>query len=350
MDYDQLPTDTMLNHKSLPQDTDYTGVFDRIKNYLINKDIWKFTPWIVLGIFIIIFSYVFISMLSPGNFSTVAITVEPGASVRNVGALLAEKQVIKSPALFELCSRVVAKKGTISAGNYLFETPAHVCRVAYRMSRGLYGNTQVRVTIPEGSTYREITNIIAGKYTDFNKSEFLSLAKPLEGTLFPDTYFFFPGITSQGIIDELIETYHKKTAKLLDTVSDPQKKREIIIMASILEREANNAEEAKVISGILWKRIAIGMPLQADATLKYTTGRGSDELTLDDLRTDGPYNTYTRTGLPPGPIGNPGLAMIESAMNPEKSPYLYYLHDNSGKVYYAKTHDEHVRNKNRYLK
>jgi UPF0755 protein len=350
MDYDQLPTDTTPNHKSLPQDTDDTGIFDRIKNYVTNKDLFKYTPWFVLVVFIIIFSCVFISMLPPSNFSTATVTVESGASVRSIGTLLAEKQIIKSPALFELCSRVVGKKGTISAGNYLFETPAHVCRVAYRMSRGIYGNTQARITIPEGSTYRDIANIVAAKYTGFNKSEFLSLAKPFEGTLFPDTYFFFSGITSQGIIDELVETHHKKTAKLLDTISDPQKKREIIIMASILEREANNAEEAKVISGILWKRITIGMPLQADATLKYTTGRGSSELTLDDLRTDGPYNTYTRTGLPPGPIGNPGLAMIESAMNPKKSPYLYYLHDSGGKIYYAKTHDEHVRNKNKYLK
>jgi UPF0755 protein len=348
MDYDQLPDTSLISIEQVPTDKASGGI-SRFLMWFTEGNLWKKFFWLITVGCIIIFIYIFITLLPPRNFIPGSMQVTTGSSVRSVGNVLREQNIIKNTTLFSVCSRLVTKRGTIATGNYLFESPEHVCRIAYRMSRGMYGNTQIKITIPEGSTYLEIADIIKSKYPDFNTEEFLKIAKPKEGTLFPDTYFFFSGTSSQNIVDELLQTHNRKTSDLFTGIS-PEKQKDIIIMASILEREANNAEEAKVISGILWKRIAIGMPLQADATLRYTTGRGSDELTLDDLRTDGPYNTYTRTGLPPGPIGNPGIAMMQAAMNPEKSAFLYYLHDNNGKVYYASNHDQHVRNKQKYLK
>jgi UPF0755 protein len=116
-----------------------------------------------------------------------------------------------------------------------------------------------------------------------------------------------------------------------------------------LEREAYNSVEAKTIAGILWKRMSKNMPLQVDATFKYTLGKSSEELTRADLKNDSPYNTYTRLGLPVGPIGNPGIAMIDATLHPTDSPYWYYLHDALGRIHYATTYQQHLENKRKYI-
>jgi UPF0755 protein len=121
-------------------------------------------------------------------------------------------------------------------------------------------------------------------------------------------------------------------------------------MASILEAEARTTETRKIISGILWKRMEIGMPLQVDAPFQYIIGKNTFQLTTNDLKFDSPYNTYKYKGLPPGPIGNPGLDAISATVNPIKTNYLYYLSDVRGNMHYAKTFAEHVINKEKYLK
>ena len=120
-------------------------------------------------------------------------------------------------------------------------------------------------------------------------------------------------------------------------------------MASILEKEARKLETRKVIAGILWKRIEIGMPLQVDAVFGYIHATSTYSPTFEDLEVDSPYNTYTNRGLPPGPIGNPGLESIRAALEPTKTPYLYYLTGKDGFMYYAKTFDQHVANR-RFLR
>jgi len=126
---------------------------------------------------------------------------------------------------------------------------------------------------------------------------------------------------------------------------------EIIIMASILEKEAsNNLEQKQIISGILWKRIHIGMLLQVDAPFLYERGKESSQLSRADLKKDSLYNTYVHKGLTPTPIGNPGYDSLYAAAHPIQSEYLFYLHGSDGKVHYAKNHTEHVTNKQKYIK
>ena len=120
-------------------------------------------------------------------------------------------------------------------------------------------------------------------------------------------------------------------------------------MASIIEKEAHTSDDRRVISGILWERLKIGMPLQVDATFLYINGKNTYDLSVDDLAIDSPYNTYKYAGLPIGPIGNPGLDSLEAALAPMTSPYLYYLSDKSGKTYYARTFNEHKRNREKYM-
>jgi UPF0755 protein len=121
-------------------------------------------------------------------------------------------------------------------------------------------------------------------------------------------------------------------------------------MASIIEKEAKGEEDRYFISGILWKRISKGIPLQVDAPFLYILGKESSELTRADLAINSPFNTYKNKGLTPSPIGNPGLESIKAAIKPKDSPYLYYLHDSDGNIHYAKTYTEHLKNINKYLK
>jgi len=124
----------------------------------------------------------------------------------------------------------------------------------------------------------------------------------------------------------------------------------VINMASLLEREANTEESMKMVSGILQNRLAEGMRLQADASLEYVLNRPLGTLTAEDLEIDSPYNTYRYDGLPPTPIGNPGLTSIMAVLEPTPSDYFYYLTDEDGEFHYAKTFDEHRANIKRYLR
>ena len=121
-----------------------------------------------------------------------------------------------------------------------------------------------------------------------------------------------------------------------------------VIVASLIEKEVPDSNDRKIVSGILWKRLEIGMALQVDAVFPYITGKR--EVLLDDLKIDSLYNTYLYKGLPPGPIANPGLDAIDAARNPKETPYLYYFSGQDGNTHFAKTFAEHLRNKEKYLR
>jgi UPF0755 protein len=177
---------------------------------------------------------------------------------------------------------------------------------------------QVRVTIPEGYTNKDIAERFK-RFENFDKDIFFSIAKDKEGYLFPDTYFFTGRETAEEVVAKMEDNFKKRVGEI---------KPEILVMASLLEKESKLPEEKKIISGILWKRLEVGMPLQVDAEL----------------------DTYHYKELPPSPISNPGLESIEAAKNPVASEYWYYLHDKKGNIHYAKTFEEHKINKEKYLK
>ena len=161
----------------------------------------------------------------------------------------------------------------------------------------------------------------------------------MEGYLFPDTYLFLPGAETEQIIGTMRDNFKKKAGDIAQ---------DIVIMASLIEKEVPASDDRRIVSGILWKRLEIGMPLQVDAVFPYITGKR--EVLLDDLKINSPYNTYLYKGLPPGPIANPGLDAIEAARNPKETPYLYYISGKDGKTHFAKTYEEHLKNKEKYLR
>ena len=191
---------------------------------------------------------------------------------------------------------------------------------------------------------------------DFSRLSQALKGKPenvsLEGYIFPDTYFVNQNEQPQEVLAKIIQNFNKKVSMdiRLKIKKSGQGMHEILTMASMLEEEATSTSYRKIISGILWKRLKIGMALQVDPTVRYATGKFTGALSVDDYKFDSLFNTYKYRGLPPGPISNPGLDAIEAALEPTSTSYFYYLSGKSGIIHYAKTFEEHKLNKGRYLK
>ncbi|MEK7612798.1 MAG: endolytic transglycosylase MltG [Patescibacteria group bacterium] len=298
----------------------------------------------------ILFSLIYFVVLSaPLSFpSGTLVKVPQGSTVAAVANKLKDRHIIRSVFLFEAAARLSGQK--VIAGEYYFENPQNVIIVASRLARGEYDLKPVRVTIPEGANSYEITSLLAKALPDFDADMFRTLATPKEGFLFPDTYFFYPGAEPELVLQTLQNNFTTSIARIATTTLFADKPiTEIVTMASILEEEAATTEDRRIIAGILWRRIEIGMALQVDAVFPYIIGKNSFELTSSDLKTNSPYNTYANKGLPPGPISNPGLDAIAAAMTPLKTTYLYFLSDRQGNFHYCSTYVCHVANKQKYL-
>lgn len=290
--------------------------------------------------------------LPPRNFPKGAIvTVDKGATVEEIGRSLKEQHVVRSPIWFRAVVVMTNSEDKVRAGKYMFDRPLSVFDVAQKIIKGDFNIAPEKITIPEGANVFEIATILDRRLDGFNTSEFIRLARPREGYLFPDTYFFLGGSEPQAVVDIMEHTFWKKISELEKEIDESGKSiGDIVTMASLIEREASSADERKMISGILWKRIDEEMLLQVDAAFAYVNGKNSFTLTKNDLTsTSSPYNTYTNLGLPPGPIANPGLDAIEAALYPEESTYYFYLHGGDGEIRYASTYAQHKANIKAYL-
>ncbi len=309
---------------------------------------------ILLGVgalFVSIFLVNFL-LMPPKAFPTpYKITIDSGQSLFSISNELYKDNAIRSKRFFEMLMLSFGSDKNISKGEYYFEKPTNVVSLALRISGREFGIDRVKVTFPEGFTNKQIADRLENSLHNFDKNLFLELTKEDEGYLFPDTYNFFPWATPETVANTLKKNFQNKISVIEpDLKSSSKSLEDIIVMASIIEKEARGEEDRYMISGILWKRISKGIPLQVDAPFLYLLGKESSELTRTDLAINSPFNTYKNKGLPPAPIGNPGLESIKAALNPKDSPYLYYLHDSSGNIYYAKTYNEHLQNIRKYLK
>ncbi len=308
---------------------------------------------ISIAIIIVLFSaYLSFRLMAPFGFpENKMITIKRGASLTEVSTLLDKEGLIRSQGLFEFCAKLVGGTKPVSAGQYLFKEPISACKIAIRIARSISGIPAIKVTIPEGMSNKEVVVVLEKNIPGFDTAFFLEHAREKEGYLFPDTYFFPENVTAQGVETIMLANFNKKMEPWAGAIeASKHSERDIVIMASILEREASTPEDMALVSGVLWNRISKGMPLQVDATFMYLLGRKSSELTAADLKMKSAYNTYVNKGLPSGPIGNPGITAIRSAIHPTATQYMYYLSDNDGVMHYAKTFNEHVANKQKYLR
>ncbi len=302
------------------------------------------------GVFLVLLLYaVFLS--APMRFPEgMVVKVPKGESVRSIAAKLKENKIIRSKLLFE--TMVQLRGGNIIAGEYSFQRRSSVFSVGSRVATGDFKITPIRIKILEGSTVREIAALLSEKIPDFNDIQFLKLAKEKEGYLFPDTYFILPGATPETVLT-MLENAFEESISRPDVAAAIQRSRkslsDIVIMASLLEKEVPSTYDRRVIAGILWRRIELDMPLQVDAVFPYFLGKNSFELTRADLAIDNPYNTYANKGLPVGPIANPSLDAILAAATPIQTNYLYYLSDRHSNLHYSVTYGEHLAAKRKYL-
>lgn len=276
----------------------------------------------------------------------VFVSIENGSTLRDISEKLKESEVIKSRSVFSIMATTKGFHNTLRSGIYKFNSSDSITKTIERLSKGDYQVPVVKIQIPEGSTVKQIVDLVASSFS-LSKEELYEELKDKEGYLFPDTYYFYMTSSVKEISEKLSETFDEKIATLNLDLNEKSLS-DIIIMASIIEKEAT-ADSRQEVSNILWSRLDINMPLQVDAPFVYEREKGTFDLTIADLKEDSPYNTYTRRGLPPTPISNPGLDSIKAAAFPAETPYLYFLTGNDGDMYYAKTFEGHKDNKEKYI-
>ncbi len=330
----------------------YFNYFSRIflllyKNKKRTNHIYVVTA--ISAFFLYIFLVFFIPPLSFPDEQI--ISIPKGASLQETADSFKQKNVIRSSFWFSVLVRIMGGERSFSAGDYFFSHPYGIPKIAYMVTVGDFGLKPLKVRLQEGVSRVDMATKLAKRFRNFNSEKFLNLTKNKEGYLFPDTYYFLPNISEKKIADSLEKTFYKKIKIYQKDIENSGRSlKDIITMASLIEKEAYTSKSRRIISGILWERIKIGMPLQVDVTFDYINGKNTFELTQKDLDIDSLYNTYKYTGLPPGPIGSPSLDSIEAAIFPTKTDYLYFLADKKGNVHYSVTFKEHRGKKFLYLR
>lgn len=279
------------------------------------------------------------------------VSVPEGSSAAEVGELLENQGVIRQSQAFRAAVILLGRDTSVRAGDYLFKEPKDLISIARAITTGAYGLEPIRIRIPEGATTKDMAKLYSAQLQRFNADAFMEKAQPMEGYLFPDTYFFLPNATEDIVIDAMRQNFDAQIASLLgDITKSGHPLKDVVIMASILEKEAHTYDDRQMIAGVLWRRIKIGMALQVDAAFLYSLGYTTFDLTKADLANkDDPYNTYANKGLPPGAIGSPSLSSLRAAVNPIDRGYLFYLADRNHITHFSKTYEEHLRLKAQYL-
>ncbi|MBI2590692.1 MAG: endolytic transglycosylase MltG [Candidatus Blackburnbacteria bacterium] len=307
--------------------------------------------------------------INPQDKTTHDFLVTRGQSLSHVASNLEKQGLIKNRTVFKWFTQISGQAGRIQAGEYSLSPSYSLNQI---MTTLVLGPKELWVTFPEGLRREEMAvKVIKTLSLDDERAEkfygeFLTLTADQEGYLFPETYLFGKDVSANTVVQKLASTFD---AKITDQMKNDAKKStltfsELLILASVVERETRTDEERAIVAGILLKRINAKMPLQVDATLQYIAANkkcgigysGAKSCTwwavpgADDRSIKSAYNTYLNHGLPPQPIANPSLSSLRAAIYPEDSPYWFYLHDSKGMIHYAKDGSEHQKNIEKYLK
>ncbi len=290
----------------------------------------------------------------------VTVEIKRGESVLSITDKLKKRGVIEDKYVFLSWVLLEGNWSELKPGTYTLSSSLTTKEVAYVLKKGV--EEGFKITIPEGKTITQIEKIISEKLqkeieienkkiTDYQDQYFVLSSAPkensLEGFLFPDTYFFDKDSDSQEIIKRMIQNLEKKT---LEKEINEENFYEVLIMASLLEKEIRTKEEKQMVAGILWKRLNVGMPLQVDATVSYAKDKFNSSLLKKDYEIDSPYNTYKNRGLPPAPICSPGIESIQAAIDPIATNFWYYLSTKEGDTIFNETLEGHNQAKLKYLK
>lgn len=277
---------------------------------------------------------------------TVTTKTVQSADLDYVANALKDAGIIEYKPLFKLFCKVTDADIKLDPGTYELNTKCDYNALVLRMQTASISMVTTTVTFPEGYTMQEIfekleaegicsvEDLMDAAANYIYDYPFLEWSEPgdasrLEGYLFPDTYEFYQGEQASSAINKFLLNFHGKLTADMYTQADNLgiSLHQAVIVASMIESEAANNDERATIASVIYNRLNQGMPLQIDATVMYALGEHKEYLTEEDLKVESPYNTYTYTGLPAGPICNPGLASINAALNPASTSYLYYALD-----------------------
>jgi len=274
-----------------------------------------------------------LALNAPQDFPTNStFEVNEGESLYNISKRLEEQQFITSALFFRGWLSIIGKDKDIGLGKYVFDSKLPLGLVVTKFIQGP-DEPLLSVTIPEGHTTKEIADAFKKALPTFSVDIFGELVQKerLDGYLFPSTYYPLPSFTEADIIRKMKETFDREYEKHFKGGLFPKTvptKQDVVSLAAILEGEAKTVEDMKIVSGILQRRLASGMRLQVDVA----------EI------------TYRESGIPDQPINNPGLVALDAVFHPITTPYVYYLTGKNGRMYYAKTFEEHKRNIQKYLR
>ena len=290
-----------------------------------------------------------------GSWEGKLVLVPKGSRLPGVIEILRKEGVLPHPMAFRALVLLTDTGRQIRYGEYVFPIPPSAFDAWRRLTRG--DVVKYEVTVPPGTNLFDIARLLEGEKL-VTAEVFLDTAtspavlrrlgipgESAEGYLFPDRYLFVKPVTPEEILETMVRQFRKKVPP------DAEKRagelglslHQVVTIASIIEKETGVEEEKPIVSAVIRKRLALGMPLQMDPTVIYGVKRFDGTVTRKDLRTAGPYNTYLNHGLPPGPICNPGLASLAAALNPSKTDYLYFVSKNDGSHTFSRTLPEHNR-------
>ena len=299
---------------------------------------------------------------------TIAIEIPQGSSTRDIAAILKENGIISSELSFRIKSRFSGADGTYNYGTFYLSKNMDSDQIIATLQGTAQPDDTLRLTIPEGYTARQIAalvdemGIVTGDdfFNEMNNGTFdyaflEGIPKRdyyLEGYLFPDTYFLSGNETAHDIISMMLDRFEQVYNEDINDAlaSTDYTLDQIITIASMVESEAKLDEERPTIAGVIYNRLDIDMPLQIDSTVQYALATRNEVVTESDLQVDSPYNTYQNTGLPAGPICNPGEASILAALNPEEHNYYYYVLKEQGgsEHHFAENYDDFLEAKAQY--
>lgn len=288
-----------------------------------------------------------LSPVDSNNKATTMFVIPKGSGIRAIANDLKEQGLIKDDVVFFLYVRKNGIDQKIQAGDFRLSPSMPSQQIAKALTMG---SVDLWVTVPEGKRAEEVAAILKEAMPTYDESWEEKL-KEREGYLFPDTYLIPRNATIDQIISLMTNTFETRFAEV--TNNTELSKEELVILASMIEREARKDEDRSMVSSVMHNRLKRGMPLDIDATVQYAIGTPEKwwpvlQDAARNIAPDSPYNTYTNDGLPPGPIANPGIAVMQAAGNPADTDYLFYITDKNGINRYGRTNAEHNENIRRY--
>lgn len=306
--------------------------------------------------------YAPISFLKPAE---AYIEVHDTMTAGEIAAELQKKGIISNTWWFRAVATLTGTANTMKQGEYLVNNRMSLHDL---MAKLVSGKSEAeRIVIPEGYTVRRIAQVLDQKGL-VKEADFLSAAAdtknlypymygnrvvtfPSEGFLFPDTYFIPRGATADQIVKMMLDNFDKHLTENMRESADQHNMSiyQFVTLASMVEKEAQYEEDQPIIAAVFLKRLKINMPLQSDASLSYSLGSHKSAYSIEETKIDSPYNTYLYTGLPPGPIGNPGVNCLKAVAEVKDTEYLFFVADAKGHNHFSRTYEEHMQNVKEYM-